>query len=256
MKRPVLACLLSAAIGISSANGQPAQADDPTIKALLSRLQDDTKPQKTAIVRAAAYKSMGELGDKGMSARRLLCQGMLDPNKNVAATAADSLKKIDEKMYKLATGIFINGDVGSVKEAGKMKAAAEPLTPLVMAYAMRVSPLANKRTSVEGGDLTDPSIESSASANEKDRTILSHRQILIACARTLAAIAPEDDQVNAAILNMLTSLVPSLRETALEVLTRLKSKKLALSRVLNIATNGKERATNRTSGSPHLSCGV
>lgn len=209
----VLSAATSCLLGFSS---QQARSDDPTpeTKALIAKLREDMK-SKTVATRVAAYKSMGELGEKAKSQRRALCEGMLDTNPKVRTAAADSLKQIDEPMYKLALGIVIDRDDKDIRATGKLGAAGEPLTPIILSYATSVVPTA--------------SVKSFAFQHERARDVLR------ICIDTLVSIAPEDEGVNKAVLALLGNPHPDLRAHALKHIAALKNKKQALKGVLTIA---------------------
>jgi hypothetical protein len=68
---------------------------------------------------------------------------------------------------------------------------------------------------------------------------------LVSCANALAAIAPEDEKANEALLSMLNSPIPSLRGVALNNVASIKGRKMALPSVINIATSSREITGNR-----------
>jgi hypothetical protein len=204
-----------------------AEAEDevtPELKALLTKLLEDAK-SRTVATRVGAYKALGDLGEKAKSVRRVFCQGMLDPNQTVRVAAADGLKKVDETIYKLALGILINRDPKDVVAAGKLGAVAEPLVPLLVPYAVSLAPMA----SVEPGN----------------RDQQEAREKLMQCVSSMVAIAPDDLEVNRSVITLLANPAQTLRGKALEHVSKLHHKKLALQNVMAIAVNGKNRAANR-----------
>ncbi|AMV25793.1 HEAT repeat protein [Gemmata sp. SH-PL17] len=195
----------------------PVRAEDdltPETKALIAKLREDTK-SKTIATRTSAYKALGELGEKAKGHRRILCEGMLDSNTSVRTAAADALKKVDEPIYKLALGIVIDKRDEHFRAAAKLGAHAEPLAPLILAHATALVPVASK----EPGTIE----------NGKARTSVC------AAVGALAAIAPDDQRVNQAVIAMLGNPSVTLRECALGHVAPLKNKKLALKGVLTIA---------------------
>lgn len=203
-----------------------ARSDDPTpeTKALIAKLREDMK-SKTVATRVAAYKSVGELGEKGKSQRRALCEGMLDANPKVRTAAADSLKQIDEPMYKLALGVVIDKDTKDVVAIGKLGTAGEPLTPILLNYATSVVPVASMKVL---------SLEAQRA-----------RATLYACISSLVAIAPEDEGVNKAVVAMLGNPHPDLRAHALKHIAALKNKKQALKGVLALAGSSVDESAVR-----------
>lgn len=212
--------------GLALLLGRAAGADEdpPEVRAIASKLKDDLK-SKTAGVRASAYKAMGELGDKGRSLRRTMCEGMLDKNDAVKTAAADALKQVDPDMAKLALGIYINRDIRAVAEAGDLGEKGEPLTPLVFALATSYSPMAS------APGLTFEQREA--------------RRHLIICVNALVAIAPADLAVNKAVITMLSNPVPDLRAGAVGKVTLLKNRKAALPALLNLAASPAEPVPTR-----------
>ncbi len=193
----------------------PVRAEDdltPETKALIAKLREDTK-SKTIATRTSAYKALGELGEKAKGHRRILCEGMLDSNTSVRTAAADALKKVDEPIYKLALGIVIDKRDEHFRAAAKLGAHAEPLAPLILAHATALVPVASK-----GGF---------ESFNAQDS--------VCAAVGALAAIAPDDQRVNQAVIAMLGNPSETLRRCALGHVAQLKNKKLALKGVLTIA---------------------
>jgi hypothetical protein len=71
--------------------------------------------------RITAAAALARMGPKARSARRALCQGMLDGNGNVRTVAADALKIVDESIHGLAIAILLNSDYDAVRTAAKMK---------------------------------------------------------------------------------------------------------------------------------------
>lgn len=212
--------------GLFLPTARTVSADDPSpeTKALIAKLREDMK-SKTVATRVTAYKSMGEFGDKAKSQRRALCEGMLDTNQTVRTAAADALKKVDEPMYKLAIGVLIDKNNRDIVAIGKLGAAGEPLTPLVLSYATSAVPVA--------------SMKSLDSTHERARDALR------VCIDTLAAVAPEDEGVNKAVIAMLGNPHPELRAHALKHIAALKNKKQALKGALALAGSLTERATVR-----------
>lgn len=217
--------LLGLTCGLAlSSRGAAADDPSPEVKALVAKLREDMK-SKSVPTRVAAYKAMGELGEKAKWQRRALCEGMLDSNIKVRTTAADALKSVDEPIYKLATGILINKDAGDIAEAGKLKEHAEPLAPIILAYATSLVPTA----SLEPGNFAN----------------LQARASMTRCVVALAATAPEDEGVNKAIIAMLGNQSPTLRALALDHVAPLKNKKQALKGVVAIASATKDASRVR-----------
>jgi HEAT repeat protein len=110
----------------------------PEVKAIIKdnalRLQSKSAPEK---IKAAQV--LGELGEQGKPVRRLLCGAMLDASVNVRVAAADALKNIDPKLQYLAVALASEQDWFQrsrlLREVSKLEDDAEPLTPLVAAYA-------------------------------------------------------------------------------------------------------------------------
>lgn len=203
-----------------------AAADElaPETKALIAKFREDMK-SKTVSTRVAAYKGMGELGDKAQSQRRALCEGMLDPNLKVRVAAADALKMVDSKMHKLALGVVIDKDNRDIIDIGQLGAAGEPLAPLVLSYATSIVPVASSNL-------------------ETDRCVEARRALFV-CISTLVAIAPEDDKVNKAVIVMLGNMNPKLRAHALKHVAPLRNRKQALGGVLALARSMTEPASVR-----------
>ena len=201
---------------VLSSLATPALAKDesPEVKALISKFKDDAK-SKTSATRASAYKAIGELGSEGKNVRRSVSEGMLDPTAKVRIAAADALKKIDENIYNLATAIVINKDVYKIQEVRAMADEGEPLTSLILNYASTVAPTASLLA------IGPRNFEA-----RRDMTI---------CIETLTAIAPDDLEVNKAVVNMLKNPNPEMRSLAVNNVKLIKNRKLALSNLLWIA---------------------
>jgi hypothetical protein len=228
LARSHLLCFVVTVLGLSVLIPAPANAKDelpPEVNALITKLREDMK-SNTLATRVAAYKALGDLSEKAKGQRRAFCEGMLDPNAMVRIAAADGLKKVDESVYKLALGIIINKDSMDVVAAGNLRADAEPLVPILFAYGTSLAPLASKEP---GGP---------KEGQARDR--------LIQCVNAMVAIAPEDEGVNKAVINLLVNPSVRLRATALSHVPALKNKKLALQNVLMIAANLRDDPANRT----------
>ncbi|MDB5312352.1 MAG: repeat protein [Gemmataceae bacterium] len=218
------ALILIGFCGLSYLIPTPTRAADDDLpaetKALVARLKEDLK-SKTPSTRAGAYTAMGELGTKARSLRRTLCEGMMDKAPVAKTAAADALKKVDDEIYRMATALLINRDFKQMPLAQKMNSGAEPVAPIILKLAESLSPTASLSTvGVDVG--TRVKIEQS-------------RDELVSCVGTLALIAPEDEQVNKAIIKMLANPIPELRATALSQVPAIKNRKLALTGVLLIA---------------------
>lgn len=175
--------------------------------------------------RHKAAQAIGELGPKGKSACRPLCEAMLDGNVKVRTAAADSLKKVDKDLAELAVAMFVNYSMDAVAKTGALGAAGEPLCPLVWMLASRIS---------NGG------------TPYKTVTAQAH---LNACLEVLAKIAPNDPSANAMILSALSlskSAVFSdahcavVREKAAVLVRSMKHKKQALKPLLFAAVGDTE----------------
>ncbi len=199
-------------VGAAPLRGQ----DDlpPETKAIISKLRDESK-SKSPATRASAYKSMGELGTSGKSLRRALCDGMLDPAVSVRTAAADALKKIDEPLYKSAMAIYIDKDMRAVEGAANSGSRAEPLASLILPMVAQLSPIASQPITAS----TPP---------KQEAAIHRARANLGTSLRTLVAIAPDDELVNKGVLSMLTNGQAENRAVAVELVGRVKNRKLAL----------------------------
>ena len=202
-----------------------AGADEPSpeLKAIITKFREDLK-SKTPQTRASAYTTIAELGNKVESERRAMCEGMLDTAPIVRTAAADCLKKIDEKSYKLALAIYINKDNKAVLEAARSKKESAPLVPLILKLAADISP---------------------AASNVKALNV-NARETLQICVDSLCVIDPEDTGVNQAVIRMLANPVPEMRFVAVGNVHSLKNKKLAVNGLLTIAANPKDLEASRT----------
>ena len=217
----LLCCSLWALAPVSRADDEPS----PETKALLVKIRDEVK-SKTAKVRTTAYASLGELGAKAKSERRLICEGMLDPNALVRTAAADALKKVDEPMHKIALGISIDKDVKQIEAARKLGKAGEPLIPLLATAANGFSAAGSHEAPAD------------AAGHQK---VMRARKDLENTVAALVAVGPEDPGVNAVVITMLKNPVGELRTSALDHIPLLKNKKLALAPVLGMVSNPKEQ---------------
>jgi hypothetical protein len=212
------------------------KADEPTpeVKVIIARFQDEVKSESERS-RVSAYTTVGELGEKGKSIRRQLCQGMLDKSTAVKTAAADALKKVDATIYKMALAIEINQDEKTIDSARDMKQEAEPLTPLLLKLAVQNATLGSQVEPIVSSDLT----------REAGVAIRLARQKMIRCINALSQMAPDDSGVNKAIIQMLSNPIEELRTTALDNIDPLKNKKLALSKVVFIANDHKNGVSLR-----------
>jgi hypothetical protein len=195
----------------------------PELKAFVSRFNDDIK-SRTPAVRLSAYKSLGELGEKGRSLRRSLCQGMLDSSQGVRVAAADSLKKIDPEMGRIALGIAIDKNINQVGAAKELREKGEPLTPLILHFANSLTPVAGSGNSFQAQE-----------AQGK----------FCVCMEAAVAVGPKDPAVNKAVVAMLGNAVPRVRQCAVNQVEFLHNRKLALSAVLQLASNFREQPGTR-----------
>lgn len=204
--------------------GVASAQDSPETKAILKGFTTDLKSKKSED-RHKAAQAIGELGPKGKSACRPLCEAMLDGNVKVRTAAADSLKKVDKDLAELAVAMFVNYSMDAVAKTGALGAAGEPLCPLVWMLASRIS---------NGG------------TPYKTVTAQAH---LNACLEVLAKIAPNDPSANAMILSALSlskSAVFSdahcavVREKAAVLVRSMKHKKQALKPLLFAAVGDTE----------------
>ncbi|MBN9518510.1 hypothetical protein J0H58_08325 [bacterium] len=203
----------------------------PETKAVISKLKDEAK-NKSASTRASAYKSMGELGTSGASLRRALCDGMLDPAVTVRTAAADALKKIDAPLYKSAMAIYIDKDMQAVAKAANSGSRAEPLVPLILPIVAQFSPMASQPITA-------------STRQEQLAAINLARANLETSLRTLVAIAPDDELVNKGVISMLTNTQAGNRAVAVDLVGRVKNRKLALPTLVALAGNAREPDATR-----------
>jgi HEAT repeat protein len=118
----------------------PPQDAPPQVKAILRANAIELFSKRPAD-RIKAAHTLGELGEDGKPARRLLCAAMLDPVIAVRVAAADALKNIDPKMQflavklateKLATVEDWNRLHTFLGQIQKLEDDGEPLAPLVI----------------------------------------------------------------------------------------------------------------------------
>jgi hypothetical protein len=211
--------------------GRGQEVVPPETRAIISKLKDEAK-SKSAATRASAYKSMGELGPSGFALRRALCDGMLDAALSVRTAAADALKKVDEPLYKDATAVYIDKDVARVARVAAQQGRAEPLVPLILPMVQQFNPAASQ------------SILSSTPADQS-LAIRRARANLATCMRTLVAIAPDDEVVNKAVISMLANAQPDNRAVAVELVGRVKNRKLALPILMAMAGSQREPEETR-----------
>ncbi len=214
-------CLITLVLGTV----RPCSADDKDapseeIKAILVTARNYLKGKKVED-RIKGVEMIGELGAKGKTARRDLCEAMLDKtSQKVRTAAADALEKVDKPMADMAVKIYINLDAKTVEAAAKLKEEGEPLAPLILSLATQVSTGALAKQIPMG--------------------------TLKTCLRTLSEIAPNDTQVNRMVIEAITfansdflraykgdanDLQP-IRHEAVVLVRDLKNAKLALKPLL------------------------
>lgn len=219
-------CILSLVLLCATTLVFQSKADDepsPELKALITKFRQDLK-SKTPQVRASAYATVAELGDKAKSERRAMCEGMLDNAPIVRTAAADCLKKIDEQTYKVAIALAINKDSETIGEAQKLGKEGAPLIPLILKIAGDISP---------------------AASNAKNKSLGAQAK-LRHCVYALCAIDPDDTSVNQAVLRMLSNPVPEMRSAAVDNISKLKNKKLGLNGLATIAASTQDAISTRT----------
>jgi hypothetical protein len=192
-----------------------AQDPAPETKALISRLVDESK-SKSVSVRVSAFKSMGELRDRGASVRRRVVEGMLDPDVKVRREAADALAKIDPAMHKLAISIQLERSQQALAAARNRGEESDPLIPLIRVMASSYVPELSK-------GLPD------------SRQIA--RKNLVACIESLAIIGKSDPVVSDTIMSLLANSTKDseLCGVAMQNVVKLKSKRLAAPTIFAIA---------------------
>jgi len=201
--------------------------DSSETKAILKVLLTDLKSKK-ADDRIKGAQAIGELGAKGKSACRPLCEAMLDTHVKVRTAAADALKQVDNDLAELAVAIYINADIKAVQKATAMGADAEALCPLIYVFANQIN----------GGIIKYDSIPARASpiATVHLRT----------CLEALCRVAPDDPKVNAMIISaislrqspsVLAEDSAKIRNEAIILIRELKNKKQALKPLLFAAAN-------------------
>jgi hypothetical protein len=175
------------ALGCAMAEqAEPAQDASAQIKLQTTTLHTSKKTTE----RAKAAEALGALGASGTTARRDLCQAMMDTAPSVRAAAANALQKIDESTYKLATAIYLNNDLKALTEATNQGAKAEPLTPLIL--------------KVGGNALA--SVQSSAAKIENNHS--RPDKVYRECISALAEIAPSDSAANKFVIASLSVQIP------------------------------------------------
>ena len=196
------AFLLAITVLGKSVADDPAQGgkSEPSPDAKIQiKLQTTTlRDSKKATERAKAAEALGALGASGMTARRDLCQAMMDSAPDVRTAAADALKKIDEPMYKLATAIYIKTDDIAIIHAEQQGVNAEPLTPLIIKVAN------NALDSV-----TAPAPKPAASEmRELHKKVLEADNIYRLCLSALCEIAKSDPAASKLIIGGLSYQIP------------------------------------------------
>ena len=206
--------------------GVASAQDSPETKAILKGFTTDLKSKKPED-RHKAAQAIGELGPKGKSACRPLCEAMLDGNVKVRTAAADALKKVDKDLAELAVAMYVNYSMDAVAKTGALGAAGEPLCPLVWTLASRIS-------------TTTPVTREEFAANA---------QKLIECLRVLAKIAPADPSANSMIISAISLMQTQgidkshgsdVRAVAAELIRSMKHKKQALKPLLFAAVGDTE----------------
>jgi HEAT repeat protein len=187
----------------------PPEETPSSVKALL-RVNALALSSKSAAERIRAAQMLGELGQAGKPARRLLCAALLDPVIAVRAAAADALKSIDPRMHYLAVvlaseRVATGGDAarvaGLLKKIQGLEDDGEPLAPLV-AYIVAFA------ASHGANDLLTTALAALARIGRKD---------LPSCRVVASALGNQD---------------PAIRALALRELVRMKHGKLAAPKVL------------------------
>jgi len=186
-----LNCALILAPAFAFADDEPS----PEVRAQIKLHTTTLRTSKKAAERQKAADALGAMGASAKSARRDLCQSMLDGATSVRGAAADALKKVDEPMYKLATAIFINVEVAAIRQAGGMKDAAEPLTPLVLSVAGKA--LAN--------------IQALAARKEVGHPMPQQLELHRECMTSLAEIAKSDVGANRLLIAALAFQLPPVQ---------------------------------------------
>jgi hypothetical protein len=213
--------LVCSFLGVANAFAQNKDDDIPAEVRAKIRLHTTTlKTSKSAKDRQRAALELGELGSAASPARRDLCNAMMDSSRNVATAAADSLRKIDEGMYKLATAILLNGDMDAVKRAEQLGPSAEPLTPLILNLARK------KLNDPIGG----PGLGGARGLN----SIHFDR-----CLAALFVIAANDPAVNRFEIAALSPQSPGTHSIALKYVRKCTDVKQAIKPLISIA-NGND----------------
>jgi hypothetical protein len=189
MLRCACTCLILIAAGRSIVADEPS----PEVKAQIKLHTSTLRTSKKSAERAKAAEALGALGGSGMSARRDLCQSMMDSAPSVRKAAADALRKIDEPMYKLATAIFINVDVNAIENARLLGQNAEPLTPLILKVG------SNTLTTMQA-----------LAAKLDDFSTSSNTQLYSACISVLSEIAASDPAANKFVIGALSFQLPTI----------------------------------------------
>jgi hypothetical protein len=127
----------------------------PRRSAILKTARNYLKSKK-AEDRIKGVDMLGELESKAKTARRDLCEAMLDrASAKVRLAAADSLKKVDKDMAELAIEIGVEMDSSALTRVAALKENGEPLTPLVMEYTKLVAGGTIKKSTWTKSDIAE-----------------------------------------------------------------------------------------------------
>jgi len=184
-------------VGQAMADDPPGGDLPPEVKAQIKLHTTMLRDSKKSAERAKAAEALGALGASGMTARRNLCQAMMDSAPSVRIAAVDALKKIDEPTYKLATAIFINRDVSAILQARAQGVGAEPLTPLILKMA---SGALNSITALSPNLTAPPTDRDNPTAQQ----MVSADRLYRDCISTLSEICKSDSTANKLIIGCLT----------------------------------------------------
>jgi HEAT repeat protein len=160
---------------------------------LVGPLVQDLKRQKLIDQRLKTIKAMAQLGPRGKSASRVLCDALLDPSARVRLAAADALANVNPTLHRLVIPIMVDRELETrlecVRKIGQLGVEGKPAAPVVVYF----------KEQHQGGALA---------------------------VDVLAAIAPDDKTVTASLATWLTrDSDPYVRLAAVKALPHMQGAK-------------------------------